>query len=43
MLRTADDNIGLHTGLLQHLDRVLRRLGLELLGSAQIWYQRKVN
>ena len=42
MLGAADNHIGLHSGLLQHLYRVLGRLGLEFLGGAQIRYQRKV-
>ena len=43
MLRAAYNHIGLDAGLLQHLDRVLRRLCLKLLGGTQVRYQCKMN
>jgi hypothetical protein len=42
MLGATDNDIGLDTGLLQHLYGVLCGLGLELLGGTQIRHKRKV-
>ena len=36
VLRAADDDIGLHTGFLEHLDGVLGGLGLEFLGCVEV-------
>ena len=43
MLCAAYNHIGLDAGLLQHLDRVLRRLCLKLLGGTQVRYQCKMD
>ena len=43
MLGAANQNVGLNTDLPQLADRVLRRLGLQLLGRLQIRHQREMN
>ena len=43
MLGAANENVRLNTDLPELADRVLRRLGLQLLGRLQIRHQREVN
>ena len=43
VFRAADNDVRLHTVLLKHLHRMLRRLGLKLLGCAQVRHESQVD